>query len=121
MRTVLHHAAHVRSGDKGNTANVGVFAYAPGLYPILVDQLTADAFRAFYTGLVLGDVERYEVPAIHALNFVAHGALGGGVSRSLNLDNYGKALCSAILAFPLEVPDELVPELRGLPDAATGG
>jgi hypothetical protein len=112
VKTILHHVAHVRSGDKGNTANIAVFAYEPELYPLLVAQLTADAFREFYEGAITGEVLRYEVPAIEALNFVAHGALGGGVSRSLNLDNYGKALCSAILAFEIDVPDELTVHLR---------
>ena len=114
MRLALRHVAHVRSGDKGDTANVAVIAYSDDLYPVLVEQLTADRFREWYTGLVKGPVERYEVPNIAALNFVAHGALGGGVSRSLCLDNYGKALCSAILGFPLEVPDDLVSQVVGL-------
>jgi hypothetical protein len=114
MRLALRHVAHVRSGDKGNTANVAVVAYTDDLYPVLVNQLTAARFREWYVGLVTGPVERYEVPAIGALNFVAHGALGGGVSRSLCVDNYGKALCSALLGFELDVPDHLVPQVVGL-------
>ena len=118
MRVRLHHVAHVRSGDKGNTSNIVVVAYSDDLYGVLVDQLSAEQFRRWYAGVVTGPVERYEVPAVGALNFVAHGALGGGVSRSLCLDNYGKALSSAILAFELEVPDHLVPQLVGLPEPA---
>ncbi len=114
MRVALRHIAHVRSGDKGDTANVAVIAYTDDLYPLLVDQLTAARFGEWYAGLVKGPVERYEVPAIGALNFVAHGALGGGVSRSLRVDNYGKALCSALLGMELDVPNHLVPQLVGL-------
>jgi hypothetical protein len=107
--------AHVRSGDKGNTSNIVVIAYSDDLYSVLVEQLTAEKFRQWYAGVVTGPVERYEVPVVGALNFVAHGALGGGVSRSLCLDNYGKALSSAILAFELDIPDHLIPQLVGLP------
>jgi hypothetical protein len=117
MRVPLQHVAHVRSGDKGNTANVAVIAYTDDLYQPLVEQLTAERFHQWYAGLIVGPVERYEVPGLAALNFVAHGALGGGVSRSLCLDNYGKALCSALLAFELEVPDDLVPQLVAMEGA----
>ncbi len=116
MRVPLQHVAHVRSGDKGDTSNIAVVAYSDDLYRLLVEQLSAETFRQWYAGVVTGPVERYEVPGLGALNFVAHGALGGGVSRSLCLDNYGKALSSAILAFELDVPDDLVPQLVGLPE-----
>ncbi len=114
MRVLLQHVAHTRSGDKGNTSNVMVIAYEPELYPILKAQLTAERFKAFYAGTVKGEVLRYEVDAIEALNFVAHGALGGGVSRSLCLDNYGKALSAAVLGFEIEVPETLKGKLRGM-------
>src|SRR3954468_17813886 len=114
MKVKLQHVAHVRSGDKGNTSNVAVIAYAPELYPLLKEQLTAERFRAFYAGVGKGRVERYEVDNLGALNFVAHEALGGGVSRSLSLDNYGKALSAAILAFEIEVPERLGNHLRGI-------
>lgn len=115
MKVMLQHLAHARSGDKGNTSNIAVFAYAPDFYPLLKAQLTAERFKAFYGGAITGDVLRYEVDNLDALNFVAHGALGGGVSRSLSLDTYGKALSAAILGFEIEVPDALRPLLRGLP------
>ena len=115
MRIALHHVAHVRSGDKGNTSNVCVIAYAEELYPPLEEQLTAERFRALYAGVVTGDVERYEVPRLWALNFVARGALGGGVSRSLCVDNYGKALSALVLTFQIEIGDALAGSLRGLP------
>ena len=114
MRILLQHLAHTRSGDKGNISNVMVIAYEPEFYPLLKTQLTAERFKAFYTGTVTGDVLRYEVDAIGALNFVAHGALGGGVSRSLGLDNYGKALSAAVLGFEIEVPEALKGKLRGM-------
>jgi hypothetical protein len=119
VRVGLRHVAHVRSGDKGNTSNVTVIAYSAELYPHVKEQLTAERFRDFYAGVVTGPVERYEVDPLWALNFVAHGALGGGVSRSLCLDNYGKALSAAILGFELDIPDSLSNHLRGLsPQAA---
>ena len=95
MRVRLERAAHCRSGDKGNTSNISVIAYAPELYPLLTQQLTAERFRDHYAGVVTGRVTRYEVEGLQALNFVAEGALGGGVSRSLCLDNYGKSLSTS--------------------------
>lgn len=114
MRVLLQHVAHVRSGDKGNTSNISVIAYDAALYPMLKEQLTAERFRAFYGGTIKGTVERYEIDRLAALNFVAHGALGGGVSRSLSLDNYGKALAAAILGFELDIPERLRNALRGM-------
>lgn len=114
MRVQLQRLAHTRSGDKGNTSNISVFAYSPELYDLIKSQLSAEAFKAYYGGAIKGEVLRYEVDNLDALNFVAHGALGGGVSRSLCLDNYGKALSAAILGFELEVPDSLARQLRGV-------
>ena len=114
MKIKLQHLAHTRSGDKGNTSNIMVIAYEPEFYPLLKSQLTAKRFKAFYKGTVKGKVERYAVDGMGALNFVAQGALGGGVSRSLCLDNYGKALSAAVLGFEIEVPNTLKKKLRGL-------
>jgi hypothetical protein len=113
MKVMLQHLAHARSGDKGDTSNIAVFAYEPELYPLLKAQLTAERFKSFYAGAIRGEVLRYEVDNLQAMNFVCHGALGGGVSRSLCLDNYGKALSAAVLGFEIEVPDALVCKLRG--------
>jgi hypothetical protein len=113
MKVKLQHVAHARSGDKGDTSNIAVFAYAPELYPLLVEQLTAERLKAFYRGAITGEVVRYEARNIDAMNFVCHGALGGGVSRSLCLDNYGKALSAAVLGFEIEVPDALADKLHG--------
>jgi len=120
VKVKLQHIAHARSGDKGNTCNIAVFAYEPEYFSLLRDQLTEDRFRDFYKTAITGCVTRYEVRNLEAFNFVCQGALGGGVSRSLCLDNYGKALSAAILGFEVEVPEHLLPLLRGqslLPDA----
>jgi len=114
MLVMLQHIAHARSGDKGNTSNISVFANDPVFYPLLKQQLTTERFKDHYRGAIKGSVERYEVDNIHALNFVAHGALGGGVSRSLSLDNYGKALSAAILGFIIDVPEQLLDKAVGL-------
>jgi len=113
MKVKLQHVAHARSGDKGNTSNIAVFAYAPEFYPILKEQLTQERFKKFYGEAITGQITRYEVDNIQAMNFVCQGALGGGVSRSLCLDNYGKALSAAILGFEIEVPDHLKGLLQG--------
>ena len=114
MRVLLQHVAHARSGDKGNTSNISVIAYEAELYPYLKEQLTAERFKAFYSGVVTGAVNRYVIDHLWAMNFVAQGALGGGVSRSLCLDNYGKSLSARVLAFELDIPDNLRDRLRGL-------
>ncbi len=113
MKVKLQHVAHARSGDKGDTSNIAVFAYQPEFYPLLKEQLTAERLKAFYADAIKGVVTRYEVDNIDALNFVCQGALGGGVSRSLCLDNYGKALSAAILGFEIEVPEYLKTKLQG--------
>jgi hypothetical protein len=113
MKVKLQHLAHTRSGDKGDISNIAVFAYASEFYPLLKAQLSAERFKAFYGGAIKGEVLRYEVDNLEALNFVCYGALGGGVSRSLCLDNYGKALSAAILGFEMEMPDALRSKLVG--------
>ena len=113
LQVKLERVAHVRSGDKGNTSNIAVIAYRDEFYPLLKQQLTAERFKAFYRGAIKGNVTRYEADNLAALNFVAEGALGGGVSRSLSLDNYGKALSAAILGFQIDVPEQFGNLLRG--------
>ena len=110
VKTVpLRELAHARSGDKGDTSNVGVIVYDESDYPILRDQVTVERVRALYGTLVLGEVVRYELPNIGALNFVLKGALQGGVTTSLALDPHGKTRSSLILDLPVEVPDGYVP------------
>lgn len=113
MRVPLRRIAHARSGDKGNVSNVGVFAYEEALYPFIKDQLTAERFADRYRGVVRGKVTRHPIDGIAALNFVAEDALGGGVSRNLCLDNYGKTLAAAVLDVEIEIPAALAPLLRG--------
>jgi hypothetical protein len=93
----LRDIAHSRTGDKGNIANVSVIAFDERDYDRLVESVTAERVKALFVGIVEGDVVRYEMPAVGALNFVMHGALGGGVTRSLALDAHGKCLSSAVL------------------------
>ena len=93
----LRDLAHSRTGDKGDTSVISVIARDPADYPFLRAHLTAERVRAHFASVVLGDVQRYELPAIGALNFVLHQALGGGVTRSLALDAHGKALSSRLL------------------------
>jgi len=97
--------AHARSGDKGDTANVGVIARRPADYPLLVRALTAERVAAHFAGIITGPVERFELPNLCALNFLLHGALGGGGTVSLKTDAQGKTLSTALLRLELEVPD----------------
>ncbi len=99
--------AHARSGDKGDTANVGVIALKPAFYPILERQLTASRVARHFRGVIEGPVERYELPNLNALNFLLHGALGGGGTLSLKTDAQGKVFSTAILRMVLDVPRNL--------------
>jgi hypothetical protein len=105
----LREIAHARSGDKGDTSNVGVIAYDEADYGLLREQVTVERVRGVYGALVLGEVVRYELPNIGALNFVLKGALQGGVTTSLALDPHGKTRSSLLLDLPMDVPDEYVP------------
>ncbi|MDR3440295.1 hypothetical protein [Telmatospirillum sp.] len=93
----LRDIAHSRTGDKGDISNISVIAFDPKDYDLIARQVTADRVKAHFTGIVHGDVVRYEIPSLGALNFVMQQALGGGVTRSLALDAHGKCLSSAIL------------------------
>lgn len=112
MKIPLLHLAHARSGDKGDTANVGVIALRPEFYPILVEQLTTERVREHFRGICLGEVERFELPNLHALNFLLHNSLGGGGTVSLKTDAQGKTLSTAMLRLLVEVPDAVAAEAR---------
>jgi hypothetical protein len=99
--------AHARSGDKGDTANVGVIALQPQWYEILERYLTRDRVKQHFSGVIKGDVERFELPNLHALNFLLHGALGGGGTLSLKTDAQGKVFSTALLRLVLDVPDDV--------------
>ena len=107
MKIQLRHLAHARSGDKGDTVNVGVIAYEPEYYPILVEQLTGKAVKKHFGELVLGDVERFELPNLRALNFLLHNALDGGGTMSLMTDAQGKTFSTALLRMEIDVDDAL--------------
>ena len=117
MRVRLLDIAHARSGDKGDTANVGVIALRPEWYPLLREQLTLDRVRAHFKGVITGDVERFELPKLNALNFLLHGALDGGGTLSLKTDAQGKVFSTAMLRMVLDVPDVTARKLK-LPSAA---
>src|ERR1700741_492364 len=110
-RVKLLKLAHARSGDKGDTANVGLIAYKPEYYPLLTEQVTAERVKEHFTGICFGDVERFEVPNLHALNFLLHESLDGGGTLSLKTDAQGKTYSAALLRMEIEVSDELAKEL----------
>ena len=99
--------AHARSGDKGDTANVGLIAYKPEHYPVLVEQVTAERVKEHFKGICLGEVERFEIPNLGALNFLLHQSLDGGGTLSLKTDAQGKTYSSALLRMEIEINDEL--------------
>lgn len=100
----LRDIAHSRSGDKGAVVNVSLIAFAEGDYPRLVRLVTADRVKDHFIDVIAGEVVRYELPLLGALNFVLHGVVGGGVTRSLALDAHGKSFSSALLE--MEIPDD---------------
>ncbi|WP_321345203.1 hypothetical protein [Breoghania sp.] len=100
----LYECAHSRTGDKGDISNISVIAYDQKDYEHLVQHVTAEKVRAHFKGIVHGDVVRYEIPSIGALNFVMQQALGGGVTKSLALDPHGKCLASALMA--MDIPEK---------------
>ena len=107
-RTVqLTRLAHARSGDKGDTANVGLIALKPAYYAVLVKEVTVARVARHFRGLIKGSVERFELPNLHALNFLLHGALGGGGTLSLKTDAQGKVLSTALLRMEIPVPRSL--------------
>lgn len=99
----LREIAHSRTGDKGNISNISVIAHDPEQYPILKKYVTADKVKEFFSEIVKGEVVRYELPNIGALNFVLYSALGGGVTRTLSLDAHGKSLSSALMNLEISV------------------
>jgi hypothetical protein len=105
MKIPLSRIAHGRSGDKGDTANVGVIAYEERHYPILVREVTADRVKAHFGEFIRGNVERYELPNLGALNFLLNGALGGGGTLSSRIDAQGKTYSAGLLRMEIEVDE----------------
>jgi hypothetical protein len=116
MKVRLLDIAHARSGDKGDTANVGVIAIRPEWFPLINRELTLARVTQHFAGMITGDVDRFELPNLNALNFLLHGALGGGGTLSLKTDAQGKVYSTALLRMVLDVPDDEARKL-GLPAA----
>lgn len=105
MKVRLLDIAHARSGDKGDTANVGLIALRPEWYGILATHVTRSRVAAHFKGMITGDVVRFELPNLGALNFLLHGALDGGGTLSLKTDAQGKVYSTALLRMVIDVPD----------------
>ena len=114
MKVRLVDVAHARSGDKGDTANIGVIALRPEWYPWLERTLTRERVAAHFAGIIKGGVDRFALPNLNALNFLLHGALGGGGTVSLKTDAQGKVYSTALLRMVVDVPDDEARAL-GLP------
>lgn len=106
MQIQLLKLAHARSGDKGDTANVGLIALREEFYPLLAREVTAERVKRHFTGICRGEVERFELPNLSALNFLLHESLGGGGTLSLMTDAQGKTFSTALLRMKIEVNDE---------------
>jgi hypothetical protein len=105
MKVQLIRLAHARSGDKGDTANVGLIALRDDFYPLLVREVTAERVKAHFKGICKGEVERFELPNLGALNFLLHQSLGGGGTLSLMTDAQGKTFSTALLRMSIELPE----------------
>jgi hypothetical protein len=108
----LRELAHARCGDKGDTCNIGVIAYRPEYYPLLLEQVTVERVAKHFGELVKGPITRYELPNVEAINLVLERSLGGGVTRSLSLDPHGKSYSALILTMKITVSDRIADELR---------
>jgi len=106
MRIQLIKLAHARSGDKGDTANIGLIALSDEIYPLLVREVTAERVKRHFKGICNGEVERFELPNLGALNFLLHESLGGGGTLSLMTDAQGKTFSTALLRMEIELTDE---------------
>ncbi len=106
MQIQLTKLAHARSGDKGDTANIGVIALRDEFYPLLLREVTAARVKEHFRGICKGEVERFELPNLCALNFLLHESLGGGGTVSLMTDAQGKTFSTALLRMKIEVPDD---------------
>ena len=106
MHVQLVKLAHARSGDKGDTANIGLIALQNEIYPLLVREVTAERVKQHFRGVCQGEVERFELPNLGALNFLLHESLGGGGTLSLMTDAQGKTFSTALLRMEIEISDD---------------
>ncbi|TMW71580.1 AtuA-related protein [Alteribacter natronophilus] len=111
-KVMLKEISHARSGDKGNTVDIGLFVNNDEIYQAVLDQVTPERVKSHFEGLVEGDVFRYELPNIKALKLVCHSALNGGGASSLRLDNLGKCFGANLLRMEIELPEHLLPEIQ---------
>ena len=117
-RLALREICGYRSGDKGDIANVAIFADDDETYALIVREVTAERVKQHFGAMVQGRVDRYEAANVRALNFVMQGALGGGGPRSLRADSLGKTLGGALVRMEIEVPDALATRRRPRPDVS---
>jgi hypothetical protein len=113
VKVQLTRLAHARSGDKGDTANIGLIALSDELYPILMREVTAERVKQHFKGICHGEVERFELPNLGALNFLLHESLGGGGTLSLMTDAQGKTFSTALLRMEIEVTEQEAAGLHG--------
>jgi hypothetical protein len=106
MKVQLTKLAHARSGDKGDTANVGLITLSPEFYPIIVREVTSARVKEHFKGICKGEVERFELPNLGALNFLLHESLGGGGTLSLMTDAQGKTFSTAMLRMQIDISAE---------------
>ena len=112
MKVKLARIAHARSGDKGDGSNVGLIADSPALYEVVRREVTAERVKRHFADVCRGEVERFEVPNLLALNFLLHDSLGGGGTASLVTDAQGKVHGQGLLELEVELPEALLPALR---------
>lgn len=105
MKKPLSAIAHTRSGDKGDTSNIGVIAFRPEDYPVILREVTPERVKQFFGDLVKGEVDRFELPNLGAINLLLHESLGGGGTVSLRIDAQGKTYAAALLRMEIEVGD----------------
>lgn len=105
MRIPLIEIAHARSGDKGDTVNIGLIAFDAKHYPLLVREVTAERVKAHFGELCKGSIERFELPNLNALNFLLHESLGGGGTLSLRTDAQGKTFGAALLRMEIDIAE----------------
>lgn len=129
MKVPLGRIAIARSGDKGDTANIGIIAIAEEAYPILVTEVTAERIKQYFSNICLGEVDRFELPNLGALNFLLHESLGGGGTVSLMLDAQGKTFAASVMGLEVDVPEDVLTvcdrvmagEAPGRPTGRTSG
>ena len=111
-RIYLYDIAHGRSGDKGDTSNVCVFARKPQFYDLIIREVTPQRLKDYFGDMVKGDITRYEVPSLDGINLVMHHALGGGAPMSLRLDSLGKSMGSAVMRMKIYVSEDELKKLQ---------